>query len=61
MGTTEIVVIAGVGLALFGPARIPEFARQCGKAVRLFKDGMRDALDEPLDEEPAARKRKIAR
>jgi sec-independent protein translocase protein TatA len=46
MGTTEIVVIAGVGLIMFGPARIPEFAKQCGKAVSLFKNGMREALDE---------------
>ena len=46
MGTTEIIVIAGVGLMMFGPTRIPEFAKQCGKAVSLFKNGMREALDE---------------
>ena len=46
MGTTEIIVIASVGLMMFGPARIPEFAKQCGKAVSLFKYGMREALDE---------------
>jgi sec-independent protein translocase protein TatA len=50
MGTTEIIVIAGVGLMMFGPARIPEFAKQCGKAVSLFKNGMREALDdEPVE------------
>ena len=46
MGTTEIIVIASVGLMIFGPARIPEFAKQCGKAVSLFKNGMREVLDE---------------
>jgi TatA/E family protein of Tat protein translocase len=50
MGTTEIMVIAGVGLVMFGPARIPEFAKQCGRAVSLFKSGLREAIDE----EPAA-------
>ena len=58
MGTTEIVVIAGVGLMMFGPARIPEFAKQCGKAVSLFKSGMREALDdEPASTPKASRKR----
>lgn len=51
MGTTEIVVIAGVGLMMFGPGRIPEFAKQCGRAVSQFKHGLRDALEE---EEPPA-------
>lgn len=50
MGTTEIIMIAGIGVVMFGPARIPEFAKQCGKAVSLFKNGMREALEE--DPEP---------
>ena len=63
MGTTEIVVIAGVGLMMFGPARIPEFAKQCGKAVSLFKNGMREALedDEPAAPAKASKKRASAR
>ena len=56
--TTEIVVIASVGLMMFGPARIPEFAKQCGKAVSLFKNGMREALDEELAEPVKATKRR---
>ena len=58
MGTTEIIVIAGVGLMMFGPARIPEFAKQCGKAVSLFKSGLREALDDEPAEPAAAPKRK---
>jgi TatA/E family protein of Tat protein translocase len=58
MGTTEIIVIAGVGLMMFGPARIPEFAKQCGKAVSLFKSGMREALDEEPEAPAPAAKRK---
>jgi TatA/E family protein of Tat protein translocase len=34
---------------LFGPNKIPEFARSCGKAVNMFKKGLREGLD---DEEP---------
>lgn len=62
MGTTEIIVIAGVGLVMFGPGRIPEFAKQCGQAVSLFKRGMREALDEePAAEVPAPKRRARAR
>lgn len=45
----EIIVILVVGLILFGPNKIPEFARQCGRAVNMFKKG----LKEGLDDEPA--------
>jgi len=59
MGTTEIIMIAGIGVVMFGPARIPEFAKQCGKAVSLFKNGMREALDEePEKAEPKRRERR---
>lgn len=54
LGTTEIIVIAVVALILFGPNKIPDFARQCGRAVNMFKKGMREGLDEaPAEKEPA--------
>ncbi len=37
LGTTEILVIAVVALVLFGPSKIPEFARQLGRAVNMVK------------------------
>jgi len=43
----EILVIAVVGLVLFGPDKIPEFAKQCGKAVNMFKEGMKEGLEGP--------------
>lgn len=45
----ELLVIAVVGLVLFGPDKIPEFAKQCGKAVNMFKQGMKEGLE---DEKP---------
>ncbi len=42
----ELVVILIVGLILFGPNKIPEFARQCGRAVNMFKQGLREGLEE---------------
>lgn len=57
LGTTEIVIIAVVALVLFGPSKIPEFAKQCGRAVNLFKKGLREGLDDetPKKDEPAAK------
>ncbi len=50
LGTTEIIIIAVVALILFGPSKIPEFAKQCGRAVNMFKKGLKDGLDD--DETP---------
>jgi sec-independent protein translocase protein TatA len=57
LGTTEIVVIAVVALIIFGPNKIPEFARQCGRAVNLFKKGMKEGLDDdaPVKSEPSSK------
>ncbi len=54
LGTTEIVVIAVVALILFGPSKIPEFAKQCGRAVNMFKKGLKDGLEDetPKKDEP---------
>lgn len=53
LGTTEIVVIAVVALILFGPSKIPEFAKQCGRALNMFKKGMKEGLE---DESPETSK-----
>ncbi|MDE2038556.1 MAG: twin-arginine translocase TatA/TatE family subunit [Elusimicrobia bacterium] len=42
----EVLVVIVVGLILFGPNKIPEFARQCGRAVNMFKKGLREGLEE---------------
>ena len=58
LGTTEILVIAVVALVLFGPSKIPEFARQLGRAVNMFKKGLREGMedDEPSKKDVAAKK-----
>lgn len=42
IGVTEISVVAGVVLLLFGGKKIPEFMKNLGKGVKSFKDGMKD-------------------
>lgn len=55
LGTTEIVIIAVVALILFGPSKIPEFAKQCGRAMNMFKKGLKEGIeddDAPKKDEP---------
>lgn len=44
-GWLELVVIAGVGLLIFG-RRLPDVARSVGKSIIEFKRGMREVKDD---------------
>lgn len=44
-GWLELVVIAGVGLLIFG-RRLPDVARNIGKSIIEFKKGMREVKDD---------------
>ena len=59
MGTPELLVILLVALIVLGPNKLPEVARQIGKALgeirRMgagFQAEMRDAMQEPVRTEP---------
>ena len=41
LGTTELVVLAGILLLLFGGKKIPELAKGVGQAIREFKEASR--------------------
>lgn len=45
IGTTELVLIGGLALLLFGGKKLPEMMRGLGKGVREFKDGMKEGAD----------------
>jgi TatA/E family protein of Tat protein translocase len=49
MGTTEIIVIAGVVLILFGSASIPKFFHSLGKAKKEFEKGIKEATSDEED------------
>lgn len=48
LGWTEIVLILGIALLLFGPSKLPTLGKSMGEAIRGFKK----ALNSP-DEKPA--------
>ena len=52
LSTTEILVICGVIVLLFGATAIPKFARNLGKAKREFQKGLREGEDDD-DDAPA--------
>ncbi|HNI71334.1 MAG TPA: sec-independent translocase [Marmoricola sp.] len=56
IGPAEVIVIAVVALMVFGPDRLPEFARQAGRLVRQLRQlakGAQDSLREELGPEYA--------
>lgn len=40
IGWTEVILVLGVGLLIFGPKKIPELGSALGKTLRGFKDEM---------------------
>jgi sec-independent protein translocase protein TatA len=40
MGWTEVLVIAGVVVVLFGASRIPAIFRSLGEGINSFKEGL---------------------
>jgi len=42
IGSSELFIIAGIVLLLFGGKKIPELMRSMGQGVRYFKKGMNE-------------------
>ena len=59
IGWTEILVIALIGVVLFGGRRLADAGRGLGEAIRNFKEGMRGDSDagKPNSGDDANRKR----
>ena len=49
LGVTELLVILGIALVIFGPSKLPQIGSGLGKAIRDFKKGISS------DEEEAAK------
>ncbi len=46
IGTTELLLIGGMALLLFGGKKLPEMMRGLGQGVSEFKKGMKDVQGE---------------
>lgn len=49
IGTTELMLIAGIALLLFGGKKLPEMMRGMGRGISEFKKGAREVA-EPFEE-----------
>jgi Tat protein translocase TatB subunit len=61
VGTPELLLILVVAMVVLGPKRLPEVARQLGRAmgeVRRFTANVQNEIDRavhaPIEEEPAS-------
>ena len=50
IGTTELILIAGLALLLFGGKKLPEMMKGLGQGVQSFKKGMKEPLEEETEE-----------
>lgn len=42
LGWTEILLIGGIALLMFGPSRLPGLGKSLGEAIRGFKKGINE-------------------
>jgi sec-independent protein translocase protein TatA len=43
IGMPELVIISVVALVVFGPAKLPDFGKSLGEAIRGFKKAINDS------------------
>ncbi len=42
LGWTELLLIFGIGLLMFGPSRLPNLGKSLGESIRGFKKGLNE-------------------
>lgn len=47
IGPTELILILGVALVIFGPGKLPELGQTLGKTIREFKSAVNN-IDEDI-------------
>lgn len=53
IGTTELLLIGGMALLLFGGKKLPEMMRGLGQGVKEFKQGLNDVTQ--MEPSPSTR------
>lgn len=55
IGVTELLIVLGIVLLIFGPKRLPMLGRQLGSGMREFKDSITKRHDRDDDDETEER------
>ena len=45
LGTTELLIILGIILVIFGPSKLPEIGKSLGRGIKEFKSATKDIKD----------------
>ncbi len=53
IGVTELLIVLGIVLLIFGPKRLPMLGRQLGRGMREFKDSVTKRHDRDDEDRPA--------
>ena len=61
IGSTELLIIAGVVLLLFGASAIPKLARSIGKARAEFEKGIKEGKAEEDEKEGSDAKKSVVK
>lgn len=59
LGATELLIIAGILILLFGASKLPDLARGSGRALRIFKAETKGLMDDDDDEKKTPEQRQI--
>ncbi len=51
IGTTELLLLGGLALLIFGGKKVPEMMRGLGQGVKEFKRGMKEGDNIPTSNE----------
>jgi sec-independent protein translocase protein TatA len=54
IGATEILIVLGIVVLLFGGRKLPELARGSGRALRIFKSEVKGLDKDDEDDKPEA-------
>ncbi len=46
LGTSELVLILGIALVIFGPGKLPELGKSLGKSLSEFKKFSKDVKED---------------
>lgn len=52
IGMTEMIVVLGIALLVFGAKRLPEMGASLGRGIREFKRGLSEATDAVREADP---------
>jgi sec-independent protein translocase protein TatA len=52
LGAGEIILIVGIALLFFGPAKLPELGKSIGKSIREFKGAISGGTGDGAETKP---------